>query len=328
MPVAQVLRVHAYGGPEVLAVDAIELPDPGPSEVLVRVEVAGVNFMDTQFRSGLYRKTLPFAVGHDGAGVVAAIGANVCEVSCGDRVVWSHVPGSTATLTIVPVRQLAKIPDGCGFEEAAAALFQGMTAHYLACSTYPLKAGDVCVVHSAAGGVGALLCQIAKLRGATVIATVSSEQKIQAARDAGADHVVVYTKDDFAEAARRLTEGRGADVVYDAVGQETFEAGLRALRNRGLLALYGEASGVVPPFDIRKLVQYGSLYITRTGTGAYVSEPGELAWRRDEVLRWLAEGRLHARTHGKFALSRAAEAHRLIESRTTTGKLLLAPQLE
>jgi NADPH:quinone reductase len=327
MPMCKVLRVRSYGGPDVLQLDDVELGEPGPGEALVRVEVAGLNFMDTQFRSGLYQKALPFAIGHDGAGVVEAVGANVGELSRGDRVVWAHVEGSAATLVIAPVKRLAKIPVGCSFDQAAAVLFQGMTAHYLACSTFPLQPTDVCVVHSAAGGVGALLCQIAKIRQATVIGTVSRETKIRAARDAGADHVVVYTEEDFAEVARRITSGRGVDVVYDAVGLDTFDAGLRALRNRGLLALYGEASGLVPPFDIRKLGKSGSLYVTRTGTGAYVSEPGELEWRMSEILGWLAEGRLRASIFAKLPLSQAAEAHRLIESRTTTGKLLLAPQL-
>lgn len=318
------IRVHEYGGPEVLRLDELEHPVPNAGEVLVRVAVAGVNFFDTQLRSGLYRKQpLPVALGSEGAGTVEAVGAGVTAVRSGDRVGWALVPGAYATHAVVPADRTVLLPETVSFEAAAATLYQGITAHHLACSTYPLGPDDTCLVYSAAGGVGSLLCQIAKMRGATVIAAVSSSAKLEAARAAGADHVLVYGDGDLAAEVRRLTGGRGVDVVYDAVGKETFAASLDSLRLRGFFVLYGEASGLVPELDVRLLLAKGSLYLTRTGLPAYVATPEEFAQRAGDVLRWLAGGTLRSHIGATYALDTAAEAHRAMEDRRTIGKLLL-----
>lgn len=322
---AKVVRVHDYGGPEVLKLDELPDPIPGPGQVVARVAAAGVNFFDTQHRSGLYRfGGLPLALGNEGAGTIEAVGPDVAGFQVGDRVGWIMASGSYATHAAIDAARLVRLPAGMTEESAAATLFQGATAHHLARSTYPLRRGKVCLVHSAAGGVGLLLCQIAKLLGAQVIGVVSTPAKAQAAQAAGADYVILYGQDIAAE-ARRLTSGRGVDVVYDAVGKETFEQSLKSLRPRGLLVLYGEASGLVPPFDPRELLFKGSLYLTRTGLNHYMANRVEFRRRTSEVLRWVADGKLTQRIGGRFPLAEAARAHATIESRGTVGKILLLP---
>ena len=321
-----VIRVHQHGGPECLTLDVLPLEPPPSGHLLIEVEAAGVNFFDTQLRSGLYKQPLPLALGNEGAGIVREAGADVGEFQPGDRVVWVQSGGSYARWKTIPASQVFALPQSVSCEAAAAVLFQGMTAHYLACSTYALAPGETCVVHSAAGGVGLLLTQIAKLRGATVVAAVSTAEKAQVARENGADHAVVYSQEDLVEVTKRVTNGRGADVVYDAVGKDTFEQSLKCLRPRGLLALYGEASGIVPPIDVRQLSLAGSVYLTRTGLNAYAATPEERRQRAEDVLRWLADGALVPRIDRRFPLENAADAHRAIESRGTIGKILLLPQ--
>jgi NADPH2:quinone reductase len=318
------VRVHAIGGPERLRLDDIVLQSPRAGEVLIEVKAAGVNFMDTQIRSGLFPRPLPTTLGIEGAGIVRAIGEGVETVKPDERVAWIFGGGSYAQYASVPADKVVPLPEGLSFADAAAVLFQGLTAHYLATSTYELKAGDTCLVHSAAGGTGILLCQIAKMRGATVLAAVSSEAKAEIARGAGADHVVIYSKADFASEARRITDGQGLDVVYDAVGLETYEGSMRALRRRGCLALYGEASGLVPPLDVRVLVMRGSLYLTRTGLDSYTATREEYLERATDLFGWMAAGKLRCPVFKTYPLAEAAAAHVAIESRGTTGKLMLA----
>jgi NADPH2:quinone reductase len=319
------IRVHEIGGPERLRLDDVVLQAPGRGEVLVEVKASGVNFMDTQIRSGLFPRRLPAILGIEGAGIVRSVGEAVDDVAPEDRVAWILGGGSYTQYAIVPRALLVPLPASLGFAEAAAALFQGLTAHYLATSTYPLKPGESCLVHSAAGGVGTLLCQIAKRRGARVIGAVSTDAKAAAAAAAGADHVVVYGRTDVAAEARRLTDGAGVDVVYDAVGLATYEESLRALRRRGCLALYGEASGLVPPLDVRVLLRHGSLYLTRTGLDSYTATPEEYRARADELFGWLAEGSLRCDVFKSYPLADAAAAHSALESRATTGKLMIMP---
>jgi NADPH2:quinone reductase len=321
-----VIRVHQHGGPECLRLDDLPLPTLRPDQLLIEVQAAGVNFIDTQLRSGLYKRPLPVALGNEGAGIVRELGSDVSGFNVGDRVAWVQSPGSYARWKVVAADQLFALPSAVSCEAAAATLFQGMTAHYLACSTYPLEPGATCVIHSAAGGVGLLLTQIAKMRGATVIAAVSTQVKAQVATANGADHVVVYTDGDLVERTRRVTGDRGVDVVYDAVGKDTFEQSLACLRTRGLLALYGEASGLVPPLDVRQLNAAGSVYLTRTGLSSYAVTPEERRQRGNDVLRWLAEGKLKPRIDSTFGLEEASQAHRALESRGTIGKILLLPQ--
>ena len=322
-----VIRVHQHGGPECLRLDELPLPTLKPDQLLIEVQAAGVNFFDTQLRSGLYKQPLPMALGNEGAGTVRELGSDVSGFNVGDRVAWVQSPGSYARWKIIAADQVFALPGAVSCEAAAATLFQGMTAHYLACSTYPLEPGATCVIHSAAGGVGLLLTQIAKMRGATVIAAVSTQVKAQVATANGADHVVVYADGDLVERTRRVTGDRGVDVVYDAVGKDTFEQSLACLRTRGLLALYGEASGLVPPLDVRQLNAAGSVYLTRTGLSSYAVTPEERRQRGDDVLRWLAEGKLKPRIDITFSLEEASQAHRALESRGTIGKVLLLPQL-
>jgi NADPH2:quinone reductase len=326
MTAMKAIRVREYGGTEQMSVEELPLPQAGAGQVLVEVAAAGVNLFDTQLRSGLYRFfTPPFGLGVEGAGTVQAVGPDVRDVKPGDRVCWILAPGSYATHAIVSADKLITVPAGVALETAAAGIFQGLTAHYLSHSTYELGPKDTCLVHSAAGGVGLLLCQMAKKRGARVLGAVSSDAKAAAARDAGADHVFVYGRDDFAAEAKRLTGGKGVDVVYDAVGLDTYEKSLDSLRPRGLLALYGEASGLVPPIDVRSLLFKGSIYVTRTGLDHYTATREELQQRMQDVLAWMADGSLKIHVHRTFPLAEAAEAHRAIEGRGTIGKVLLKP---
>ena len=322
------IRVHQPGGPEVMQLDELPLPEPGPGEARVRVEVAGVNFTDVQRRKGRAGMPLPIPLGREGAGRVEAVGSGVTEVKAGDRVAWSSVDGTYATHAIVPADRLVELPASLTFQDGAAAMLQGMTAHFLTHTTYPLKQGDTCLVHAAAGGMGLLLCQIAKMRGARVIGTTSTPAKAELAREAGADEVILYTEQDFAVEARRLTGGKGLQVVYDAVGKDTFEKSLECLAPRGCLALYGEASGPVPPVDPVVLSAKGSLFLTRPLLGHYTATREELLERAGDVLGWVAAGRLKLRIDRTYPLAEAAAAHRALEGRATTGKLLLVPWAE
>ena len=308
-----------------MALEDLPLPSPGRGQVLAAVKAAGVNLFDTQLRSGLYKRDLPLTLGLEGAGIVEAVGADVDDIAVGDRVAFIFAAGSYATHTLAPAERVVPLPDKIGFEEAAAVLFQGLTAHYLATSTFALGPRSSCLVHSAAGGCGILLCQIAKIRGAEVIGAVSTPAKATIAREAGADHVVVYAEEDFAAAAKRITSGRGVDVVYDAVGLDTYIRSMDSLRPRGMLALYGEASGLVPPIDPRELLFRKSLFLTRTGLDHYIADRRELRARTDELFAWAAEGRLKQKVFRTYRLEEAADAHRAIESRGTTGKLLVIP---
>jgi NADPH:quinone reductase len=319
------IRVEAYGAPEVLRY--VELPDPRPSagQLRVRLEAAGVNFIDVYHRTGLYPGTLPLVPGQEGAGVVDALGPGVAGFREGDRVAWANVPGSYAELAIVPVERAIAVPAGTETRTAAALMLQGMTAHYLATSTCPLQPGDTCLVHAAAGGVGLLLVQMAKRRGARVLGTVSTEQKARLARDAGADEVILYGQEDFVEAVRRLTNGAGVRVVYDAVGKDTALKSIDCLAPLGMAVFYGNASGPVPPIDPLLLSRKGSLFLTRPVLWHYVADRASLEARAGEVLRDAASGRLKVRIDRTFPLAEAAEAHRALEGRHTTGKVLLLP---
>ena len=320
------IRVHSPGGPEVLRYEEVPDPTPGDGQALVRIEAIGVNFIDVYHRTGLYKvPSLPFTLGQEAAGTVEAVGPGVSELAPGDRVAYTGVMGSYAEKAVVPADRLVRLPEGLSVREGAAAMLQGMTAHYLACSTYPLQPGDACVVHAAAGGVGLLLCQIARLRGARVFGTTSTEEKARLAREAGADEVILYTEKDFAAEVRRLTDGQGVQVVYDGVGRATFDKSLDALARRGTMALFGQASGPVPPFDPSILNAKGSLYLTRPSLGHYIATREELAARAADVLGWIRDGKLKLRIEHEFPLAEAAEAHRALEGRRTTGKVLLLP---
>jgi NADPH2:quinone reductase len=319
------IRIHATGGVEQLSADDIPVPQPGPGEVRFKVEAAGLNFIDTYKRSGVYPVTLPATLGQEAAGTITAVGAGVTEFRAGDRVASAAVSGGYAEEAIAPMTQTVHVPQGVSAQLAAAVLLQGMTAHYLAVDTFPLQGGVSALVHAGAGGVGLLLIQIAKKRGARVLATVGSDDKAKLAREAGADAVCIYSRDDFAKAARDFTEGRGVDVVYDGVGKATFEGSLNSLRPRGLLASFGNASGAVPEFKLLLLSQKGSLFVTRPTLAHYTATPAELRKRADDLFAWMADGSLRVRIGATFALRNAADAHQALEGRKTTGKVLLLP---
>jgi len=319
------IRVSQPGGPEVLASQEVPVPAPGPGQARIKVAAVGVNFIDVYFRTGLYKTALPFTPGMEAAGTVDAVGEGVTEVAPGDRVAYAMNLGAYADYALATAWQLVRLPDSVDFRLGAATMLQGMTAHYLTRSTYALKPGDTALVHAAAGGVGLLLVQMAKLAGARVIGTVSTAEKEALARDAGADHVIRYTETPFEPAVRELTAGQGVDVVYDSVGRDSFEGSLNSLKRRGLLALFGQSSGPVPPIDPNILNPKGSLYLTRPSLAHYISGRQELAWRAGEVFGWIAEGKLRVRIHDTFPLSDAAAAHRALEGRATTGKVLLTP---
>jgi NADPH2:quinone reductase len=318
------ILVRKPGGPENMEPAEVSIPEPGPKQARVRIAASGVNFIDVYFRIGLYKADLPITLGSEGAGTVDAVGGDVTEVAVGDRVVYAMVRGSYAEYAVVPAAQLVKIPDSVDFRTAAAAMLQGMTAHYLTHSTYPLKRGDTCLVHAAAGGTGGLVVQMAKIVGARVFGTVSTEEKARIARENGADEAILYSQQDFEAEAKRLTGGRGVDVVYDSVGKSTFDKSLNSLRPRGTLALFGQSSGTVPPFDPNILNGKGSLFLTRPSLGHYMLTREELLWRAGDVLNWIASGRLKLRIHRVYPLAEAAQAHRDLESRKTMGKLVLA----
>jgi NADPH2:quinone reductase len=319
------VRVHAPGGPEVLTYEDVPEPQPKAGEAVVRVDAAGLNYIDVYYRSGLYKAQLPMTLGLEAGGTVTAVGPNVTEVKVGDKVAYTGVAGAYAQYAVVPAQRLVVLPAGVSTKQGAAAMLQGITAHYLACSTYPLKKGDTCLVHAAAGGVGLLLCQIAKMRGARVIGTVSTEEKAKLAREAGAAEVILYTKQDFEAEVKRLTAGKGVQVVYDSVGKTTFDKGFNCLAPRSLMVLYGQSSGPLGPFDPQVLNAKGSLFLTRPSLVHHVATREEMLLRAGEVLGWIREGKLRLRTEFEFALKDAAEAHRALEGRKTTGKVLLIP---
>ena len=319
------IRVQSPGGPEALRYEDVPQPSPAAVQVLVKVEAVGVNYIDVYQRTGLYKVATPFTLGQEAAGVVTAVGPGVTDPKVGDRVAYTSILGAYAEYAVVPADRVVVLPDGVTARQAAAALLQGMTAHYLACTTYPLKAGDTCLVHAAAGGVGLLLCQIASRRGARVIGTVSTREKAALAREAGARDVILYTEQDFEAEVKRLTNGLGLQVVYDSVGKTTFEKGLNCLARRGMMVLYGQSSGPVGSFDPQVLNQKGSLFLTRPTIAHYIETRAELVARAGEVLAWVKSGTLKLRIEHEFSLAEAAEAHRALEARKTTGKLLLIP---
>jgi NADPH2:quinone reductase len=319
------IRVPQYGGPENMKLEELPTPKPAPGQALVRLEAAGVNFIDVYQRTGLYKGPVPVPLGLEGAGVVEEVGAGVTTVRPGDRVAWTGVPGSYATHNAVPADRLVTLPAGLDARTGAAAMLQGMTAHYLAHSTYPLKPGDSCLVHAAAGGVGLLLCQMARRAGARVIGTVSTEEKARLAREAGAHEVILYTTQDFEAEVKRLMDGKGLQVVYDSVGKDTFEKGFNCLAPRGYMVLYGQSSGPVPLFDLQVLNAKGSLFLTRPSLNHHILTREELLRRAGDVLGWTQKGELKLRIGATFPLAEAAEAHRQLEGRKTTGKVLLIP---
>jgi NADPH2:quinone reductase len=319
------IQVSQVGGPEVLKLVDLPVPEPKPNEAVVQIKAAGVNFIDVYFREGRYPAPLPFVPGQEAAGIVTAIGSDVASIKMGDRVSYTGIQGGYAEYAAVPADRLVKIPDQLDFKLAAAAMLQGMTAHYLSHSTYPIKQGESALIHAAAGGVGALLVQMVKNRGARVIGTAGSEEKAQLARDAGADEVIIYTEQDFESETRRLTDGEGVHVVYDGVGKTTFDKDFNVLRPRGYLVLFGASSGPVPPFDLIRLSQKGSLFLTRPSLHHYIHTREELEQRAGEVLQMIDGGKLRLRIHKAYPLAEAQQAHRDLEGRKTTGKLLLIP---
>src|SRR5436853_1862883 len=319
------IQVEQTGGPEALKPVGLPVPQPKANEAVVKIAAAGVNFVDVYFREGRYKAPLPFVAGQEGAGVVTAAGAEVNSVKKGDRVAWTGTLGSYAEYAAVPADRLVRIPQGVSEREAAAAMLQGMTAHYLSHDTYPLKRGETALVHAAAGGVGLLLVQMAHNIGARVIGTVSTDSKAKLAREAGADEIILYTQTDFETETKRLTAGKGLDVVYDSVGKTTFERGLNLLRPRGMMVLFGGSSGPVPPFDPITLTQKGSLFLTRPSLLHYIITPQELQARAEAVFDMITKGKLKLRIEHTYALEQAGQAHRELEGRRTTGKLLLLP---
>jgi NADPH:quinone reductase len=317
------VRIAAHGGPDALHVETVVVPKPAAGQALVRVEWAGVNFIDVYKRMGLYKVPLPATLGEEGAGTVVALGDGVREVHEGARVAWAGVLGAYAEYAVVPAAKLVALPEKVGAREGAALMLQGMTAHYLATSTYTLRDGDRCLVHAAAGGVGLLLVQIAKKRGAFVIATAGSDEKAALARTAGADETIVYTRQDFVAESKRITGGKGVQVIYDSVGKSTFLPGLDLLAPRGMMVLFGQSSGPVGAIDPQLLNQKGSLFLTRPTLGHYVATREELLWRAGELFAWVEKGELSVRIGAEFPLDDVAEAHRALEGRRTTGKVVL-----
>lgn len=319
-------RIHVTGGSDVIRIDDVPVPEPGPHEALVRVKYAGVNFIDVYKRTGLYKVALPATLGEEGAGTVESTGNAVSDAKPGDRVAWAGALGSYAEYAVVPARYLVPIPAKVPSRLAAATMLQGMTAHYLATSTYPLKKGDRCLVHAAAGGVGLLLVQIAKKLGAFVIGTAGSDEKADLARGAGADHVIVYTREDFVRESMRITNDEGVNVVYDSVGNTTFDAGLNILKPRGMMVLFGQSSGPVHPVDPQILNQRGSLFLTRPKLSDYIATREELLRRAEDLFSWIANEELDMRIGAEFPLDQVALAHDALEGRRTTGKVVIRVQ--
>ncbi len=321
----RVIRIERCGSADVLQYVEVPQPTPNSGEVLIEVASSGVNFIDIYFREGRYPAQLPYTLGQEAAGTVVALGEGVTTVKVGDRVAWCGIPGTYAQFAVAPAARLVAIPEGVTFAQAAAAILQGMTAHYLAYATYAIQPNDAVLIHAGAGGTGLLLTQMAKMCGARVFTTVSTEEKAALSREAGADEVILYTKQDFAAEIKGLTDGKGLPVVYDSVGKTTFEQSLQCLRPRGVMVLFGGASGAVPPFDLIRLSTMGSLYVTRPTLKDYIATRDDLEMRAGDVFRWIADGRLKLRIEHLYPLEQAAEAHRALESRRTTGKVLLTP---
>lgn len=319
------VRVHSQGGPEVLSLDEIPIPEPGQGEVRVKIAAIGVNFIDTYKRAGAYQISLPSTLGEEASGTVDALGPGVTEFHPGQHVAYASVGGAYAEYAIVPASRLVPVPDHLDLRQAAAVMLQGMTAHYLALSTFPLHPGHTALVHAAGGGVGQLLTQIAKRQGARVIGTASNEEKAQLARAAGADEIIYYTRDDFETETKRLTNGAGVDVVYDSVGKDTFDKSLNCLKPRGYLVLYGQSSGAVAPLNPQVLNAKGSLFLTRPTLGHYILTRDELLHRSSDLFNWIGAGQLKVTIDKTFPLAEAAEAHRYLEGRKTQGKVLLIP---
>lgn len=319
------IQITKHGGSEAMEYKDVPTPDPGADEVLLKLGACGVNFIDVYQRTGLYPVNLPYILGLEGAGSVEQIGNDVSSFSIGDSVAFTGAAGAYAEYVVVPAGKLVRLPQEIDFRSAAAVMLQGMTAHYLAFSTYPLKSGDTCLVHAAAGGVGLLLVQMAKQCGARVFGTVSTEEKAALARSAGADEVILYTQKDFEQDVKSLTDGKGVNVVYDSVGKDTFEKSLNCLSLQGYLVLYGQSSGPVPPFDPAILNTKGSLFLTRPSLFHYIADRASLEKRAEEVLDWVAKGQLNLRIEHVFPLAEAADAHSSLEGRKTTGKVLLIP---
>jgi NADPH2:quinone reductase len=319
------VRVHKPGGPEGLIYEDVPDPKAGSGQAVVKVEAIGLNFAEVNQRRNANPASLPMPIGGEAAGTIVEVGAGVTQFKVGDRVAFNGVPGAYAEMVAAPAARLVRIPEQVSTKQAAAALLQGMTAHYLACSTYPLEANDTCLVHAAAGGVGLLLCQIAKQRGARVIGTVSTEEKAKAAREAGANDTILYSEVDFATEVKRLTDGRGVDVIYDSVGQTTFTKGLDCIRPRGMMVVYGQASGPIAAVDTGLLSTKGCLYLTRVNLGTYTATRQELEERSGDIFRWVGSGQLKVRVWGELPLSEAAKAQAALEHRETIGKVLLIP---
>jgi NADPH2:quinone reductase len=318
-------RIHKHGGPEALAVEMIPVPQPAVNECLVKVEAAGVNFIDIYKRTGQYPLKFPVTLGEEGAGTIVSAGANVRELRAGDRVAWAAFFGAYAEYAVIPADRLVPIPHEVTTQQAAALMLQGMTAHYLAHSTYHLREGDRCLVHAAAGGVGLLLVQIAKKCGAFVIGTCGSDEKAKLARDAGADEVIIYTTHDFVAETKRITSGKGVQVVYDSVGQSTFLPGLDVIVPRGMMVLFGQSSGPATPIDPQELNKRGSLFLTRPKLADYVATHDELLWRAGELFDWVTRGQLDVRIDSTFPLEKISDAHNALEGRRTAGKVLILP---
>jgi len=319
------IQVTQHGGPEVLSYSDVATPTPGPSEALIKIEATGVNFIDIYFRSGLYKADPPFILGQEGAGVVEQVGSHVTSVKPGDRVAYTGIRGTYAEYHAVAADKLVKVPDGVDTKLAAALMLQGMTVHYLTHSTFALKPGDTCLIHAAAGGVGLLAVQIAKMRGATVIGTCSTEEKAANVRKVGADHVILYSNEDFTARVKEITGGKGVDVAYDGVGQTTWEGSLNCLKPRGMLVCFGNASGPVPPIDPLRLSAGGSLFLTRPTLAHYIATPEELEWRATDLLNWVRDGKLDVHIGQEYPLAEAARAQTDLASRRTSGKLILIP---
>jgi NADPH2:quinone reductase len=319
------LLVTQHGGPEVLRYTDVPVPTPGPKEALVKIDASGVNFIDIYFRTGLYKADPPFINGQEGAGVVTEVGSEVTSVKAGDKVAYTGVRGTYAEYQAVAADKLVKVPDGVDTKLAAALMLQGMTVHYLTHSTYALKPGDTCLIHAAAGGVGLLAVQMAKMRGAVVIGTCSTEEKAANVRAAGADHVILYGREDFVARVKEITNGKGVEVAYDGVGQSTWEGSLNCLKPRGMLVCFGNASGPVPPIDPLRLSAGGSLFLTRPTLAHYTATREELEWRASDVLNWVRDGKLDVRIGREYPLANGAQAHIDLAGRKTSGKLILVP---
>ncbi|MDH4248510.1 MAG: quinone oxidoreductase [Deltaproteobacteria bacterium] len=319
------IQIKALGGPEVMVLEEVARPEAGPGQLLVKIEAIGLNYIDTYQRSGLYKMNLPFIPGNEAAGVIEAVGPGVSGFKVGESVTWTNILGSYAEYQAINAERAVPLPKGLNAKLAAAVMLQGMTAHYLCKDTFPLKKGDVCLIHAGAGGVGLLLIQMCKMIGATVLTTVSTEEKAALAKGAGADHVILYTQVDFEEEVKRIMGNRKLDVVYDSVAKTTFDKGLNLLRPRGMMVLYGASSGPVPPFDPQSLNPKGSLFLTRPSLGHYVATREDLVKRAGEVLGWVQKGKLNVRIGAEFPLAKAAESHRALEGRKTTGKVVLIP---